>query len=155
MNNKGFVLAETLIVTTFVIGVLLYLFIQFTSLSSSYNENYVYNTVESLYAIEDIKELVVSDSTIVSYIENNIQSSGYIDISSCELFEEQEYCKRLIELENIEKIIVTENEVNKSLITEEDSGFLKFINRINKEGNQNYRLIAKFKNGTYSTIRFN
>ena len=46
INNKGFVLAETLIVTSFVAGVLLYLFIQFSNLNKNYNNSFKYNTIE-------------------------------------------------------------------------------------------------------------
>ena len=55
-SNKGFVLAETLIVTTFVAGILFFMFVQFTSLSKNYNDSYKYNTVEDLYALRNIRD---------------------------------------------------------------------------------------------------
>ena len=79
-NNKGFMLIETLIVTTFVAGVLLFLFFQLTSLNNSYTEYYNYNTTEGLYALEDVKDYINSDTMFQDYVSNNIRTMKYIDI---------------------------------------------------------------------------
>lgn len=108
-NDKGFMLAETLIVTTFVASVLIYLFIQFTNLSKSYDESYIYNTTEGLYALEDIKNYMYSDYEALSFIKSTLNSADYIDISDCSMFNDKEYCKNLFKLENINEIIITNN----------------------------------------------
>ena len=77
-KNEGFMLAETLIVTTFVAGVLIFLFIQFSNLENSYEESYMYNTVEDIYALEDIKDYIEQDETAMSNIKEQIQNTKYI-----------------------------------------------------------------------------
>ena len=71
LNSSGFMLAETLIVTTFVAGILIFLFIQFTNLGKAYDDSYIYNTTEGLYALEDIKKYINTDLDLLLYIEEN------------------------------------------------------------------------------------
>ena len=151
-NNKGFMLAETLIVTTFVAGVLIFLFIQFSSLSSSYNEYYNYNTTENMYALEDIKDYIMSDTNIYNKIKDNISASTYMNISSCEDFTNKDYCKKLLQLENIKELYVMANKFNIQKLSDEDMN--SFIKKISTEENETYRLIAKFNNNSLATIRF-
>lgn len=152
-NNKGFMLAETLVVTTFVSGVLIFLFIQFSNLSKSYDESYIYNTTEGLYALEDLKKYIETDINFTDYIDTNIETKKYIDITNCSLFTDESYCLNLIEIENIDKIFISTNSLPKDIINEYDEGFTNFINKINKEGKEEYRLVASFKNSTYATLR--
>ena len=146
-------LAETLIVTTFVASVLIFLFIQFTKLSSSFESSYDYNTVEGLYALYDVKEYIKEDYKFMDYLYINVDSNGYIDITDCNLFKDKNYCLKLLEVENIDKIFVTTNEVPSS-ITGYDNNFTDFINKIKKEGQEPYRIVASFKNSTFATVRF-
>lgn len=164
-NNKGYMLIETLIVSTFVAGILLFLFIQFSNLNKNYNDAFKYNTVDGLYALEDIKNYILQDISAYNKIKENISINDYIDIIDCSLFTNKKFCEELVNLENIEIIYVTNNyfksDINVStspsistnfLNTEED--FNIFIDKINPSGDEEYRLIAKFKNNTFATIRF-
>lgn len=152
--NKGFVLAETLIVTTFVAGVLIFLFIQFSTLSNNYNDSYKYNTVEGLYSLKNIRDYIISDSDFLTYIEENITSAQYIDITDCELFTDTKYCSLLFELENIKNIYITLNNFDKTIFEQDRESLKDFINKINSEGNETYRIIAQFNDDTLATIRF-
>lgn len=147
-------LAETLIVTTFVAGVLIFIFIQFTNLSKNYNDSYQYNTVEGLYALRNIREYILTDSAILTQIENSVTEDKYLEITNCTNFTDKDYCLKLIELENINKIFISTNYINKDLFYNFDESFKKFINKINSEDSEKYRLIAEFNNSTYATIRF-
>ena len=153
-NNRGFMLAETLLVTTFIAGVLIYLYIQFTNLNKNYGDSYNYNTVEDLYALYDVVEFINSDEYAISYIEDNITEQKYIDISNCSLFTDGTLCKKLLNLENINEIFITTNTVPKANITDYTSGLINFINKINPSGIETYRLVASFNNNTYATLRF-
>ena len=152
-NCGGFMLAETLIVTTFVAGVLIFLFVQFSILNNSYDESYVYNTVEGLYATDDIIDYIKTDSKVLEYIKTNVDSNTYVDITDCSLFINMEYCKELFSLENIDKVFISTNEISYDINAYDDK-FKKFISKINKEGNESYRVVAAFKNSTYATVRF-
>ena len=151
-NNKGFMLAETLIVTTFVAGVLIFLFIQFSKLNSSYSEYYVYNTSEGLYALNDIKSYIESDSEAIENISNSL-TNQYIDLTDCEIFSNTDYCLKLFELENIKKIYILRNYESYSNINF-DSETLKFMKKIKKEGDETHRIVALFNNGSLATVRF-
>lgn len=153
-NNNGFMLAETLIVTVFVAGVLIYLYMQFTNLSNAYDESYIYNSVEGLYALEDVKEYIEKDSQFTKYLLENIETQKYIDITDCSVFTDQKYCLKLLKVENIDKIFVTTNSIPKEQITKYNESFSNFINKINKEGGQPYRIVASFNNSTFATLRF-
>lgn len=154
INNSGFMLAETLIVTVFVSGILIYLYIQFSNLNKSYEDSYIYNTVETLYALDDIKIYIEREDQILEYINTNIEDLKYIDITDCSLFTDIDYCKKLLEVENIKSIFITTNIVPYESITQYNEEFTAFINKINKEGIEPYRIVASFNNSTYATLRF-
>lgn len=153
-NNKGFMLAETLVVTTVVAASLIYLYIQFMNLSTKYNESYSYNTVEGLYALSDVAELIYDDTYAYNYISNNLVENKYIDISNCSLFSNEEMCKKLFEYENIKDILITTNTVPTSYILDYPKSFMEFIKKIEPASIEPYRIIASFNNDTYATIRF-
>lgn len=153
LNNKGFMLAETLIVSTFVAGVLIFLFIQFTNLGKAYDDSYIYNTPEGLYALEDVKEYIDTDSDLLLYIEENISTMKYIDLTDCNLFKNKEYCVNLFKLENIDKVFITTNSFVTEDITGYNEDFNTFISKIVEEGREKYRLVASFKSGMFATMR--
>jgi len=148
-NNSGFMLAEVLIVTTFVAGVLIFLFIQFLNLSNSYDNYYVYNSTESLYALEDIIDYIKSDSKIMDYIEENMDL-GHVNITDCSLYSNVEYCSKLFEILNIDELIFYQNS---NIPNIDDEKLLSIMNNLYNSEDQ-YNLIAKFKNFEYATLRF-
>ena len=152
--SKGFMLVEALVVTAFVAGVLLFLFVQFSKLSNSYNEYYIYNTVEGMYSLEDIKNYAENDTAFMSYIESNLTDSNHINISDCSLFTDKNYCLTLFELLNIDSVYVLSNNRSYKNIVIDSPDFSKFIERINNKGTEPYRIIGSFNNGTFATIRF-
>ncbi len=154
LNSKGFMLVETLIATIFVAGILIFIYIQFTNLNKLYNKSYTYNTVPDLYALEDVISYINSDTNILNYISSNIQSKGYLDITDCNNFTKSEYCISLLDFENIDQLIVTTNDFDKSVFSDYDEKFNDFISKINPEGDEEYRVLAHFKDSTYATLRF-
>lgn len=152
--NKGFALAETLIVTTFVSGVLIFLFIQFTTLSNKYEESYKYNTVEGLYSARNIRNYIQTEIHTNTLFEENINSNTYLNITNCEYFINSDYCLKLFELENINNIYVTLNAFDKDLFNTFSNDFKQFINKINSQGTEKYRLLIEYNDSTFATIRF-
>ena len=153
-NRNGFVLLETLVATVFVSGVLIFLFAQFTSLTKKYDITNNYNSVEGIYALNTISNYILDDWSMYSKIEE--QNNDYIDITDCSMFTNKDYCKKLFEYENIDLILVTSNKFDKNIVLDVDDDFIEFINQINiyKSNKEKYRLIAKFKNNSFATIRF-
>lgn len=153
-KNKGYVLVETIVVTAFVAGILIFLFIQFSNISSNYNNSYNYNTVENLYSLRNIRDYIESDNLALTDIESHISNYGFIDITNCDIFNNKNYCLRLFELENLETVIVTNNYFKSNILTGYDENFMNFINKISGTKTQKYRIIAQFNNSTYATLRF-
>ena len=153
-STRGFMLAETLVVTTFVAGILIYLFIQFTNLSQNYNDVYSYNTVEGLYSLRNVRNFIIKDTSVLTSIDDIIESDGYVEITDCTIFTEKNYCLKLFELENIKKIFITNNNFDKELFSTSNEGFKKFIRKIKSQDNYKYRILAEFNDSSYATIRF-
>ena len=153
-STKGFMLAETLVVTTFVAGILIYLFIQFTNLSQNYNDAYSYNTVEGLYSVRNIRDFIIKDVAALTSIDTIIENNGYAEITNCDQFTEKNYCLKLFELENIKEIFITNSNFDKDLFSTSNEGFKKFIKKIKSQDNNKYRILVEFNDSTYTTIRF-
>ena len=158
INNRGFALVETLVVTVFIATVLIVLFIQLSNLNSSYEDSFKYNSVESLYALEDIKDYIERDTSAYMLIIEELQENDYIDISDCALFSDTNYCEQLLNLENIDEIILVNNLNDYDSVLKDISnypeGFKTFVSKINNSGNEPYRILASFNNETYATVRF-
>ena len=78
-NNKGFMLAEVFIVSSFVLGVLVYMFIQTNSIMRNFNRSFSYNTVSGLYITNEVAKYIKNNDTnnyctgvnIIDYKGNN------------------------------------------------------------------------------------
>lgn len=150
-NEKGFMLIETLLVSLFVGGTLIYLYVQFSNLNRSYNDSFSYNTVGSLYSLVDVKDfLYVNFPSVEAEIYTNTYSTNI-----CAIIPDSEYCNKLLIAENIKTLLVAYNDLSNSNIpTNLDEDFKDFINKINPAGEEEFRLVAQFNDNTYATLRF-
>lgn len=150
-NEKGFMLIETLLVSLFVAGTLIYLYVQFSNLNRNYNDSFAYNTVGGLYALVDVKDFLEVNITSV---EDEIYDNSYSD-DICAIIPDSEYCYQLLEAENIKTLIVAYNDLSNSNIPSNlDEGFKDFINKVNPVGEEDFRIVAEFNDNTYATLRF-
>lgn len=154
INNKGFMLVETLVATVIVIGVLIGLYTQFSSVLRTYNDSFKYNTVENLYSLDNISTFVVSDYSAILQFDDELKDKEFIDITNCSYFAETEYCTDLLKFENIRSLYVSHNSFDKTKFKLDDEEFAKFIKKINPQEGGTYRLIAAFNDGSFATIRF-
>ena len=60
MKKNGFALVETLIVSTVVASILIYMFVQFNNLQNRYSESFRYNDVDDLYKLDSLKSYLHS-----------------------------------------------------------------------------------------------
>ena len=151
--SNGFMLIETLIVTTFVSGVLIFLFIQLVTLSNNYDNSYKYNRVEDLYLLRNIKDYMLKDLTALNTIKSQVNDNGFVELTDCSIFSETDYCLKLFELSNIKTIFITENNIETPLFKNYNDGLKSFIDKINGEGENKYRILAEFNNSRYATIK--
>ena len=155
--NKGFVLAETIIISVVIITALIVVYIQFITLNNSYNRSFKYNSVDDLYAVNNVVKFIESESlnTIINKLDSN-----YIDLSSCsaDYFKEYNYCKTLLEYLDIKTVIFTYEDVTelKNELSQNNTlseGMYTFIKTISTNKNNKYRLIVEFNNDRYATLK--
>lgn len=142
-SNHGFVLLETLIVTVFISGVLIFLFSQFVSLNRNYDESYKYNSVEDIYALYNIINYIKNDTDFYNKIR--VTDNEYTNITDCSLATNTNFCIKLFKYEDVENIIVTKNNFNKDYMLDLDEDLKTFIDKIHPKGKEKCRLIVKFK----------
>jgi len=167
-NNKGFSLIETLIVSTFVVSSLIYLYTQINAVKTNYDISFKYNTVVDLYSTNLIGDYLNRSgyTTIINGLSDgvfkyyNITTNTYIDSGS------SEYYNDLISKINVTKVIFTTEDVtdlidyleSEEVTTEDaeliDGELIKFMKRIDNDGASLYRIITEFSDGTYATIQF-
>lgn len=167
MNNKGFLLVETIVVATFTLTVLIALFLEFKNLLTTYNNSHNYNSVQSIYDLKNIKKYItqyenkqnqitkqLSDSSKPYLIIYNGSCSTELGLSGLNL------CEEIMTAANIKTVIYTDSdpsEIKKYIKINEDSNLSEqmrnMIKRIETVDNQN-RLIAEFNDGTLATIVF-
>lgn len=60
-KEKGFMLVETLVVSTLVSTILVILYVQFNTIVKNFNKDFHYNSVNNLYATQNIKKFILND----------------------------------------------------------------------------------------------
>ena len=76
-------LVEILIVVTVIVTSMIFLFVQISNMNNSYDEVFKYDTITSIYAMENIKKFLVNDNAIKK-LEDGIVDVDYIDLSNCD-----------------------------------------------------------------------
>ena len=149
-NNKAFLLAESLIVTTFVLTVLIYLYAQFKNLMTEYKNSYRYNNVQDIYNLGAVGKFITKNNI-------NINGNGIIyEKNESPLPDEDESLfKKMLNDMNIEYIIYEDSNIDKvkERMSNYNPDMQDFIKKINtKKIDGKGRLIAKFNNNNFTTI---
>ena len=155
-KSRGFALVETLIVSTIIATILIYVFVQFNALQSEYNESFKYNDVDDLYKLDSIKSYINSlDNTAKTNIITKITSDDiiimdkedntYTDIT---YFDNQ---NDLLTNLGIKTLILTKADINNVDTSSLSKNIKDMIKRIDNKSD-NYRIIAEFNSGIAATI---
>lgn len=175
MNNKGFLMVEALIVSTFVVSVLIYFFVQFKKVDASFELSYSYNTVNGLYAVNnisvyldnlyannnDFKDLingniispVISDTTVAYKViyDGGITNSNYLTCNT--------YCSNLMTSLNVKKAILASGDLNFLIAnTDGDSFFTEKMRDYIKQEisrrlyNSDYKILVQFNDDTFASL---
>lgn len=108
LNNKGFMLVETLIAGVFVVGIFSLLYANFFPLIGEYERYKDYNTVESTYIAHWARMIALKGLSTTSY--NTAKNTGYFDISNCDLYTNNDGrldCAAFLLMNNVSKIYLT------------------------------------------------
>lgn len=158
MKNKGFMILEVLISSTFIIGILILLYIQFINLQKNYDRSFTYNTVPGLYIAKNVVNYI-SEAGYSKAIDNlNNTGKSYVNLSSIDV--DGSLYNDIIKKSNIKQVILTYN--NPSTLqsylnlNKNDSNFNKkfrdFIKKIPKSEDSGYRIIIEYNDNTYATV---
>ena len=157
-KSKAFALVETLIVSTIIASILIYMFVQFNRLEDNYSESFKYNDVDDLYKLDSIKGYITSLPTdLKSSIKNSINNDTLINISkNNDSYTNIEYIdnqQNLLENLNVKSLIITSADVSKINKESLSASVKKMLKKI-KNKSDNYRMIAEFNNDSIATITF-
>ena len=165
MNKKGFMLLETLIVTTILVGVLIFLYIQLYSIKGSYDDSFESNTIPGLYIAGEISEYIFANSSIYNSLTNKLNRStyGYVEVTSSDIsFKDLFTDNSLSPSMKIENIIYTDdneklNKFKNALVQKQISigtniNFRNFIIKMKTDKTNYKRLIIEFKDKTYTSV---
>lgn len=158
-NNQGFMITEALIVSTIVLGILVFMFSQFKSISNGFNQTFKYNTVENIYKANEIKMFIETDATdnMISLLNNS--ETGYLNITECNIstYNDVNFCKYLYEKLDIKSVLLLSEDVTSvanSDMENIDNGTKNFIKYIKNNYTGNYhRIVVSYNDGTYATLR--
>ena len=165
MKNKGFILVETLIASTIILGALIFLFIQFSSIKKAYETSFTYNTIPELYKAKSLSDFFNTTGIEKMTSSSSFISNGYylVNTTTCNVDNLQNsLCNKIIEKIDAEYIVLVGNNIqilqnslktnnyNKNIFNNE---FKKFILKQDSiEYKNRNRLIIKFKNKTYAIV---
>ena len=165
MNNRGFLLAESLIVSTFVLTVLMFLFVQFRNIVSNYKTSYIYNSVEDIYSLGSLADYLKIHENTSNTLNTQLEGKNFFYIyneNKCTndfvINGEKNLCSEIGNAIGLEYAIYTNSNIKeiKKNMTALEGDMQNFIKKVDTTDVQNEgRLIAKFKNGHYATIAVN
>ena len=155
-KKDGFALIETLIVSTIIAAILVYIFVQFNHVNKSYDDNFKYNDVDDLYKLDDIKGYInylnaTSITNIINKIDNdriifmNKENDTYSDISYLDNQGD------LLDNLGIKTFVLTKADINNVDTSSLSQNLKDMIKKIDNKSD-NYRLMAEFDNGACATI---
>ena len=146
-NKNGFLLAEAFIVSTFVLGVLIFIYVESKNISVSYNRSYSYNTVRGLYITNEIDEYF--NSVLYEDKKDELNLNGYVDII--------EFPVNIKDLASIKRVIVSLPTINLDIDELElDNKFADYINWVKKHNtmqNYSYIIMVEFEDDTFASLR--
>lgn len=165
-RNKGFMLIETLVVSTFIITVLIYLYVQFTNLKRSYDISFRYDTIAGLYGAKEIDKFINNNygyADFLAEIESN--NNKYIEIinkNKCDYLYFSgniNYCEKLVSNLNVKTVLLASTDLTnlkeklKTNNTYSNDLYL-YIKNINpKQKGGSYIMIVEYNDNTFANIK--
>lgn len=150
-DNRGFMLVEALVMSTVIIGVIVYMFIQFQSLSKNYDKSFHYNTVSGLYVANEVRNYLI-DTAKLDDLVTSLGSGAYVSIDYSETT-----WTAFTTAAGINQIIFAEenlSELKGKNIEGISPKFRDYINYLKVYNNAGiYRILIEFTDETYASLR--
>ena len=153
-NNQGFMLVEALVMSIVIIGVLVFMYVQFQNISRSYDKSFHYNTVTGLYLTNEVKEYLTVNDLMDSLKQEVTESSKKFVIID---YEKTGSWGTLLTKGNIKTIVIADEgltEIKGKRTSDFSEKFNDFINyiKVDKLDNE-YRLLIEFSDDTYASLK--
>ena len=158
LNNKGFALVETLIVATFVMGILTLILTNFLPMIGTYEKRERYDDIDSVYNTYLIKKMLENSETknLNSSLKNGIDGrNSKVNPINCSIYNNTDfldYCQNLFQNMGVSSAIVTSYNIQglKSDFPSNASKDLRdyvssLPNFVKNPNNYTYRIIIKYK----------
>ena len=156
-NNHGFTLIETLLVSTFVVGTLVYLFVQFSNIKRTYDIGFQRDSIPELYYVQNLA--IYLERTNTTAIDEEFNTKEYVEIESCPFVTPNLYCKQLMQLSKVKKAIIVKDDLTSLktyLNTLQENPFsetmYQYIQDLSTPKINKKRLIVEFTNGTVASL---
>lgn len=163
INNKGFMLLETLVVSAFIISTLVYLYIQFANLKGSYDKSFVYDSVPELYSTKQINDFINSNynyNDLFTAVDRSEDSYVELYKGKCNMTyfsDHQDYCNALMDSIGAKYVILGNANLldNPNNIKNTYSNlFYHYIKKINVNISSNaYVLVGEYDNNKFASIK--
>lgn len=169
MNNKGFVLVESIVVSVFVLSLFTFIIANVLPLVGEYDKARNYDSIESIYDAHMIRKMILkSDEQRVTNLVT-LPSEGYYLFEGtdiCLYVSNINYCRKLLSRDylDVSKIVITnyvisDDFVNKSkgfnrALREYIEGMQRYNNTSLSPTQYNYerRMIVSFNDGRVANI---
>lgn len=172
MNNKGFVLVETIVTSVFVLGLFTFIIANIVPLVADYEKAADYDSVESVYDAHMIRKMLLkSDSLKLANLLSftNVENRYYLFDGDeiCFYVTNTNYCRKLLSRDflDVRKIVITDYAISDNFVAYAkknfERGLREYISQMQRYSNTSTnisdynfarRLIVVFNDGRITNI---
>ncbi len=181
LDDRGFVLVETIIVAVFIIGICTFVFANFLPLMADYERTNNYDQVESKYKVNEIRKMLLreifKDNTkrgLLTEVTNYTRYQNYEDNTTgqtvtknslCKELDDENYCNALLgsSFLDVKEIIITKFKLSSLKTDVKDNknfdrslreyiDYLPKYDKYSNKYNSYNRIIVMFNNGEFANI---
>ena len=123
LNNKGFVLAETMVVAVFIMTIFGIIYVNFYPLMAQYERREFYDDIDSKYDVYWFKRMIENKAFVsqgkINDLTNQIKNNAYVSITCNTLFTDNKYlpvCQQYWTASGITKLYITSFHLGESSV---------------------------------------
>lgn len=144
-NQRGFVLAEAFIVSTFVLAILVFMFLQIKTIINGYDKSFSYNTIPGIYNSREMKKFIEKNN--YNELLETVGVNGYV------ILESSDYTySKIFKHSNVKTVIITKGDLknikNNVKLSQKLQNYIKTL--VPSDENQ---FIFEYNDDTFATIK--
>lgn len=147
LNNKGFLLVETVIVSVFVLTLFVLIYQNSVPMINEYDQRAKYDDIDSIYGLSLIRNLVLMDTNYLFFLKE-VNSNGYKEIK-CSDLEKQTACENIttsLNMTDKNHIYISKWDVSELAKNNELSNdfldYVLYVKKQNQPEETKYRIIS-------------